>query len=130
MILMLALLPTAGAVGQPKLDEAQSAPQLAPLANARILPSPFPIEIVGDLGGLDIAVEAGGTGVDAYVRLVSNHITSVRCNVLFRNGPESRQRRVQLAPQQPRMVTGGLRRSVHPASHNFDLWSRFVNIRR
>lgn len=112
-LLILLLLTITDAIAQSESGETQSTQrQVAPLTDARVMPAPFPIEIMGDLGGLEIDVEAGYTGVDAYVKLISSHDTPVRCNVLFRNGPESRQRSAQLTPQQPRMVVGGLRRKV------------------
>lgn len=113
VFLMLMLLTITDAIGQSESGEMQPTQrQPEPLTDARIMPAPFPIEILGDLGGLEIEVEAGYTGADAYVKLISSHDTPVRCDVLFKNGPESRKRRAQLAPQKPRMVVGGLRRKV------------------
>lgn len=111
--LILMLLTITDAIGQTESGATQPTQrQLAPLTDARVMPAPFPIEIMGDLGGLEIAVEAGYTGVDAYVRLLSSHDTPVRCNVLFRNGPESRRRSTRLTAHQARTVVGGLRRKV------------------
>ncbi len=108
MLLTIIIATGRAEAGETKLPQRQ----LAPLTDARVMAAPFPIEIMGDLGGLEIAVEAGHTGIDAYVKLTSSHDAPVRCNVLFRNGPESRQRSAQLAPHKPRMVVGGLRRKV------------------
>ncbi len=113
ILVILLLVAITDAVGQSASEETQAPQQRpAPLTDARIMPAHFPIEVAGDLAGLDIAVEAGSAGDDAYLKLTNNQDTAVRCSVQFRNGPESRQRRARLAPQATGMVTGGLRRRV------------------
>lgn len=110
LIVVLLYLPTASAQVLPVAQ--QSDQELAPLTDATIMPAPYAIEVYGNLGGLDIAVEAGSTVGDAYVKLVSHHDAPVRCDVLFKSGPESRPRGATLAPEAERLIVGGLRREV------------------
>ena len=67
---------------------------------------------MGDLGGLEVTVEVGSTGVDAYAKLANHHASPVRCDVLFKSGPESRRRSARLAPENSRLFVGGLMREV------------------
>lgn len=85
---------------------------LAPLEGATIMPSPFPIRVLGDLGGLKIAVEAGYTGADAYARLSNEDQVQATCKLHFRAGSDNRRRRQRLDVGQQALVVAGLRRHI------------------
>jgi len=83
-----------------------------PITDAVIQPAPFPIEVRGDLGDLDIAIEAGFTGSDAYLKLHNRAPRAVTCETVFINGPESVRRSRNIAVDDTAMLLPGLRRKV------------------
>lgn len=85
---------------------------LAPLEDATVMPAPFPIRVMGDLGGLKIAVEAGYTGADAYARLTNEDQVRATCQLHFRAGSDNRRRRQRLDVGQQALVVAGLRRRI------------------
>jgi hypothetical protein len=82
------------------------------LKDATIMPSPFPIAVMGRLDGLKIAVEAGYTGADAYARLNNEGQVPATCAVHFRAGSDTRRRRRQLDAGQQALIVAGIRRRI------------------
>jgi len=82
------------------------------ITDAVIQPAPFPIEVRGDLGDLDIAIEAGYTGIDAYLKLHNRGSRAATCETEFVNGPESVRRSRDIAAEETAILLPGLRRKV------------------
>ncbi len=86
--------------------------ETATLPAATIMPAPFPIEVTADVAGLAIAAQAGYTGVDAYLKLKNLSDTAVRCEAVFKNGPESSKRVKHINPAESAMLIGGTKRVI------------------